>query len=134
MKSPTIRKPRALNLLVVDDEPDLVRSLRRILKARGFHVEVADSGEEAVAWAETHKPDGILMDIRMPGINGVEAFRRIRALRPEVFVIFMTGYSEVAREAEMEGPVAVLSKPIDPAEVCSLIETDPNAGLRMACR
>ena len=111
-----------LNLLVVDDEPDMLQSMRRILKAKGFSVEIANSGEEAVRAAQDHQPDGILMDIKMPGINGVEAFRQIRAQCPDVFVIFMTGYSELVREAEAEGPVAVLSKPVDPGHVCELIE------------
>jgi CheY-like chemotaxis protein len=123
-----ISKTQTLNLLVVDDEPDMVRSLQRILKARGNNVEIANSGEDAVRWVRDHEPDGILMDIRMSGINGVEAFRQIRALRPDVFVIFMTGYSEFVREAEQEGPVAVLSKPVDPGLICDLIDNAPSAG------
>ncbi|NCF86450.1 MAG: response regulator [Verrucomicrobiaceae bacterium] len=117
---------QGLNLLVVDDEPDMVSSLQRILKARGFAVEIANSGEEAVTWARDHEPDGILIDIKMPGMNGVEAVRKIRAHRPDVFVVFMTGCSELVQEAEAEaeaeGSVAVLSKPVDPGQVCALFE------------
>lgn len=122
----TISKPRTLNLLVVDDEPDLASSLSRILKTRGFCVETAHDGENAVEWARDHEPDGVLMDIRMPGINGVEAFRRIRALHPEAFVIFMTGHSELVREAQNERPIAVMSKPVDPGQICDLIDGAPN--------
>ncbi|MEN9020477.1 MAG: response regulator [Verrucomicrobiales bacterium] len=117
---------QGLNLLVVDDEPDMVSSLQRILKARGFAVEIANSGEEAVTWARDHEPDGILIDIKMPGMNGVETVRKIRAHRPDVFVVFMTGCSELVQEAEAEaeaeGSVAVLSKPVDPGQVCALFE------------
>lgn len=116
----TMTTTQGLNLLVVDDEPDMVSSLQRILKARGFAVEIANSGEEAVTWARDHEPDGILIDIKMPGMNGVEAVRKIRAHRPDVFVVFMTGYSELVQEAE--GSVAVLSKPVDPGQVCALFE------------
>ena len=118
----TMTITQGLNLLVVDDEPDMLSSLQRILKVRGFSVEIANSGEEAVAWARDHEPDGILIDIKMPGMNGVEAVREIRSLRPDVFVVFMTGYSEFVKEAEDEGSVAVLSKPVDPGQVCELFE------------
>ena len=119
---------QALNLLVVDDEPDMVSGLKRILKAQGFTVEIANSGSEAIDCARLHQPDGILMDLKMPGMNGVEAVREIRAMFPNVFIIFMTGYSELVREAEEEGPVAVLSKPIDPGQVCELIENASREG------
>ncbi len=113
---------QVINLLIVDDEPDLVSSLQRILKARGFSIETACSGEEAVVCATNHTPDGILMDIKMPAMDGVEAVRQIRSVCPDAFVIFMTGYSELVKEAEAHGPVAVLSKPVDPKEVCDLLD------------
>lgn len=114
-----------LQWLVVDDEPDLVSSLRRILKSKGFRVEGANSGLEAIEWARRHAPDGLIIDLKMPGMNGVEAVREIRAMLPKVHVIFMTGYSELTAEAEAEKPVSVLSKPVDPDQVCALIERVP---------
>lgn len=111
-----------ISLLIVDDEPDMLRGLARILKLRGFEVATVGSGEEAIDHVRQNKPHGILMDIRMTGIDGVEAFRRIRALAPNVFVILMTGYTKLMNEARDEGAAAILSKPVDLDEVCRLVK------------
>ena len=109
------------NILVVDDDAGMRKTLRRILTAKGFQVQLASTGEEAVALAAVSPPDGILMDIKMPGIDGVEAYRRIRTGCPSAFVIFMSAYTSLAREAEAEGAVAVLGKPLDPARLCTIL-------------
>lgn len=111
-----------ISILIVDDEPDMLRSLARILKLRGFEVATVGSGEAAVEHVRQREPHGILMDVRMPGIDGVEAFRRIRAIAPNVFVILMTGFTKLMDEARDEGPAEVLSKPLDLDDVCKLIE------------
>lgn len=100
-------------LLVVDDDPDLVRGLARILKLRGYSVYQATCGHEAVELAKTHRPKVAVMDIRMPGLNGIEAFRKIKETCPHAAVIFMTGFSEFEQEAHDEGAVAVLRKPVN---------------------
>jgi DNA-binding response OmpR family regulator len=112
---------RARKVLVVDDEPDMARGIRRILKLEGYDVEVAFSGEEAVERAKVFQPNGILMDLKMPGIDGVEAYRRIRPLCPSAFVIFMTAFSSLVNDALGEGAVDVLTKPLDPSATCELI-------------
>lgn len=114
---------RPIQLMLVDDDAGMRKTLARILDAKGFDVRLASSGEEAVALAEAEAPDGLLMDIKMPGIDGVEAFRRIRKLCPNAFVVFMTAYSLLAGEAQEEGAVAVLGKPLDPQKLCSLLES-----------
>ena len=111
-----------LDLLIVDDDAGMRRSLRRIMKMRGYEVSLAESGREAIEWVRQHEPDGILMDIRMPGLNGVETYRQIRDICPESFVVFMTAYSDLVDEARHEGAVQVLSKPLDIDAACSLIE------------
>lgn len=113
-----------LRILVVDDEPDMRTSLRRILKLKGYEVRTAGSGEEAILASREFKPDGILMDIRMPGMDGVEAFRRIRVERPESFVCFMTAHSELIASAKQEGGGRVLTKPVDLEELCDLVQRE----------
>ncbi|MDA1232202.1 MAG: response regulator [Planctomycetota bacterium] len=111
-----------LSLLIVDDEPDMLCGLARILKLRGFEVATVGSGQAAVEYVRQREPHGILMDVCMPGINGVDAFRQIRAIAPNVFVILMTGFTNLMDEARDEGPTKVLSKPLDLDDVCTLIE------------
>lgn len=110
-------------LLVVDDNEGMVATLRDILGAAGYRIDVAFSGLEAVERVRACRPDGILMDIRMPGMNGVEAFREIKRLSPESFVIFMTAYaaSALVEDAKREGAIEVIPKPLDLQHVMSLI-------------
>ena len=68
-------------VLLVDDEPDLLKSLGRALKVHGWEIDFANNGEEAVEKARDSNPDAIVMDICMPGINGLEACRKLRASR-----------------------------------------------------
>jgi DNA-binding response OmpR family regulator len=111
-----------ISILIVDDEPDMLSGLKRILKLRGFSVATVGTGEEAVEYVRQQEPHGVLMDIRMDGIDGVEAFRQIRAIAPNVFVILMTGFTTLMEEARDEGPDEVLSKPLEVNEVCERIE------------
>ena len=114
------RKPR---MLIVDDEQGMLRTLRRIMLAKGFEVEVAASGEEAVGMAETCQPEVLLLDMRMPGLNGVETFRQIKPICPEAVAVFMTANSSanLSQEARDEGAIEVLSKPVDIDNLCDLI-------------
>ena len=83
-----------LAILVVDDNEDLLETFSLILKRRGFHVETAGNGATAVDRYKEHSFDVTLMDIVMPEMNGVEAFRKIKEMDPEASVILMTAYSE----------------------------------------
>ncbi len=102
-------------ILVVDDDEGIRTSLARILRAEGHHVQVACDGLEAIGVCEDYRPDLLLSDIRMPGMDGVETFRQLREQIPELTVIFMTAYSasEMTKEAARCGALSVLSKPID---------------------
>lgn len=113
-----------VRVLVVDDDEGMVGTLRDILDACGYEVDVAFSGSEAMKLVRQRQPDSILMDIRMPGLNGVEAFRELKRLSPGSFVIFMTAYaaSHLVEEARTEGAIEVLSKPLDLARALTLIE------------
>src|SRR6202790_4917914 len=78
------------SVLVVDDEPYLRKALRTSLTASGFVVEEARTGEEALGTVQRHPFDLVLLDINMPGINGIDACRRIRGISPHAGIIMIT--------------------------------------------
>ena len=102
-------------ILIVDDSKVFAESLAYILSLEGCEVNYVLSGEKAVEKVKEGYYDGILMDIRMPKISGVDAFRQIKKIQPHVPVIFMTAYStlELVSEAKREGAIEVLIKPFD---------------------
>ena len=112
------------SVLVVDDNEDLLDTLSLILKRRGFNVDTAENGVSAVDKFKTHHFDVILMDIVMPEMNGVEAFRRIREISPGATVILMTAYSEdeLISIALDEGAHHVIHKPIRIDQMIELIK------------
>jgi len=108
-----VKKRRSV--LVVDDNRDLCENLADILADSSFDVEVGTSGKEAVEKVRLKKPDFVLMDVKMPVMSGVEAFRKIRTISPSTIVIMMTAFTrdELVRDALREGAYAVLYKPLD---------------------
>ena len=102
-------------ILVVDDDRSMVRTLCDILGMHGWDAHGRFSGEEAVAAFAADDFEAVLMDVKMGGINGVEALQRIRGLRPMARVILMTafGNKETHREAHRLGALTVLDKPFD---------------------
>ena len=125
-----IEAQEKMRLLVVDDDTGMAGSLRDVLGASGYEVDAVFSGSEAIERVKQLPPDGVLMDIRMPGLNGVEAFREIKRASPESFVIFMTAYaaSVLVEDARREG--AVVAKPLDLERVLHLIEKASRGTIR----
>jgi DNA-binding NtrC family response regulator len=101
-------------ILVVDDDRQMVRTLADILAMHGWNAERAYSGEEAVAAVAKDAFDAVLMDVKMSGVNGVDAFKAMKAIRPDIRVVLMTAYSagDLIAEAEREGALSVLRKPV----------------------
>lgn len=113
-------------VLVVEDNPDNLELIRTILARSGHQVLVARSGEEGVALALSAHPDFILMDIGLPGIDGLEATRRIRAsaANGSIPIIAVTSY---AMRGDMEEILAAgcngyFEKPIDPLRIMADIQ------------
>ena len=112
-------------ILVVDDQEDNRRILRDLLTNSGFEVIQAETGEQAVALAEAQTPDLILMDIQLPGIDGYEATRRIKAkpaLRATPLIV-VTSYALSGDEAKalVAGANAYVSKPFSPRALLAKI-------------
>jgi DNA-binding response OmpR family regulator len=80
-------------VLVVDDERDIRSTLLRFLRLLGYHTSEAASGEQALEMLKTDSYDVAVLDLRLPGIDGVEVMRRAAELRPEMAVILLTGYA-----------------------------------------
>lgn len=111
-------------ILVVDDDRNMVKTLSAVLQLHGWRTRQAYSGEEAIAITADQRFDAVLMDVRMPGINGVEAFRAIRKAQPLTPVILMTAYAahELLAQAEREGALMVLPKPIPWPTLTALLD------------
>lgn len=111
-------------ILIADDEPNLRITLADILRDEGYQVDLASSGEQAVTLCLAEDYDVVLMDLRMPGMGGVEAFQQIRRHCEALRVIMMSAYSvdEIKRSALQDGAIAFLTKPLDMDHVISLIE------------
>ena len=111
-------------VLVVDDNEDLLETFSRILKRRGFEVETAENGAAAVDRYKERAFDVTLMDIVMPKMNGLEAFRKIKEFDPEASVILMTAFSEeeLIEMARSEGARRVINKPVNIDRLVELIK------------
>jgi two-component system, cell cycle response regulator DivK len=112
-------------VLVIEDHEDNRRILRDLLTSAGYEPIEAVSGEEGVALAETHRPDLILMDIQLPGLDGYEATRRIKAnpaLR-QIPIIAVTSYALSGDEvkAKAAGCDAYVTKPFSPRALLAKI-------------
>ncbi|HTY81772.1 MAG TPA: response regulator [Dehalococcoidales bacterium] len=110
-------------ILIVDDNEDLAETFAMILKRRGFSVETAGNGTSAVDKFKEQTYDVTLMDIVMPEMNGVEAFKKIKELQPGAPVILMTAYSdeELIQTARDEGVHQIIHKPIHVENLIKLI-------------
>jgi DNA-binding response OmpR family regulator len=102
-------------VLVVDDEPDAVELLTEFLTGKGYDVVTASNGEEALQRVKEDRPHLILLDVRMPGMSGLEVLRRVREIDQEVGVIMVTAVNEeeTGRTALALGAFDYIVKPLD---------------------
>ncbi|RJP69140.1 MAG: sigma-54-dependent Fis family transcriptional regulator [Candidatus Abyssobacteria bacterium SURF_17] len=117
-------KPEPITVLIVDDEEPFRTGLCARLKRKGFRTFGAATGEEALAIAREHLLDVALVDIRMPGMNGIELLSKLKETHPSIEVIILTGAAsvETALEAMKLGAYDYLSKPCKFEELRMLVE------------
>ena len=105
----------AEKILLVDDEQDFLDALSERMRARGMDVTTSASAEEALATAGQGSFDAVVLDLRMPGMDGLEALRILKEKDPKLQVILLTGHATVQQgvEAMKRGALDLLEKPAD---------------------
>jgi len=117
-------------VLIVDDDISFASGLSDILNEMGYDAITVNSGEEALEKVKEVSFDVILMDIKMPVMNGVETYKRIKKISPQTVVIMMTAYSveDLIKDALKEGAYGVVYKPLDIEKVIKMIEAAKRDG------
>ena len=112
-------------ILVVDDQRGMRLTLSGVIEDRGYDVTGVEDGYQAIDAARKTTFDVIFMDIKMPGINGVQTFREIKKISPSSVVVMMTGFAveDLVKEALAEGAFSVVYKPFDMDHVINLVES-----------
>jgi DNA-binding NtrC family response regulator len=115
---------RLIRLLIVDDEKRFVETLSKRLTARGLYVEGANSGQEALSILQSRPFDVILLDVRMPGMDGLTTLREVKKIQPVAQVIMLSGNASInaAVEGMRLGAMDYLLKPADIEDVLARIE------------
>jgi DNA-binding NtrC family response regulator len=112
------------SILVVDDEVEICDLLQSFLAQEGYQVFTATNGVEAISLGKQNELDLALLDIKMPGMDGIEVFRKLKKVRKDLGVIILTGYGTLgtAKEAMRLGAYEYLTKPFDLGLVKNIIQ------------
>jgi len=113
------------NILVVDDERNICDLLKQALEQVGCSVQTACDGKEALELADNAEFDAIFLDIKMPGMNGVEVLKNLRRTQPDACFVMITGYatSDLVDESLSSGAFVCLSKPFGIVQVLDVIKS-----------
>lgn len=114
---------KKIKVLVVDDDRRMVKTICDILNIKGYESTNAYSGHEALEKVKSEDPDCVLMDVRMPGVDGIEVLKMIKDTSPDLPVLLMSAYAtgEQAEEAKKYGAYTLLPKPLDIQMVLSFM-------------
>ena len=114
---------KSIHLLIVDDEERFLSTTSRLLEKRGMNVITCTNGFDAFDILKTHRIDVVLLDIKMPGIDGIDALKRIKRENPDVEVVLLTGHASVqsAVEGLKLGAFDYLTKPSTVAEISAKV-------------
>ena len=121
-----------IKLLLVDDEEDYVKAMAERMEMRDVGSRVAFSGEEALRLLEDEAPDVMVLDLRMPGIDGMQVLERVKQEHPHVQVIILTGHGSEKEEEEARrlGAFEYLQKPTDTSDLLKTVRSAWKKSLR----
>jgi len=113
-----------IKVLLVDDEPHFVKLLAERLEGRGFNVETAGGGPEAIDKAKEEPFDAIILDLLMPDMDGLETLKQLKSINPDLQVILLTGHGTIDKgvEAMKLGAMDFVEKPADFKELLEKIK------------
>src|SRR5215471_17357632 len=111
------------DILVVDDDQSVASAFEKFLSFEGHTCRLASNAEEAMQAIAERRPALVMMDIRMPGVDGLSALKQIRSAFPDLYVVMMTGYgtSQTSIDAIRSGAYDYLTKPLDLEEIRGVI-------------
>jgi len=117
------KKPETMKVLLIDDEPELLEVMKDLLEEQKYQLFCASGGIRGVELNEQQDPDLILLDLRMPGMDGIETLRSIRQSDEKVRVIILTGYGcpDTIRDAADLDVSEYLSKPFENEDLINVI-------------
>ncbi len=115
---------RNVNLLIVDDDINMLATVGDVFQDRGYNVAMVEDGRRAIKLVSRRYFDVVLMDVRMPGIDGLETYKEVKRIIPTAAVIMMTGDSkeELVKKALEEGAYTVIYKPFNVKKVIKIVE------------
>jgi DNA-binding NtrC family response regulator len=115
----------AIRVLLVDDEPVFVDTMSKVLKARGYGVGATAGGVAALEELRFNRYDVVVLDLRMPGMDGIETLERIRKQDPLLPVILLSGHADMSKavEAMQHGAVDYMLKPAPVDKLCERIRS-----------
>lgn len=110
-----MKKKKDIKVLLVDDEVEFVNTLAQRLKMRELLVDTVYDGAQALSFIKKIEPDVIVLDLKMPGLHGIEVLREVKSLKPNIQVIILTGHGTEKDEVEARklGGFDFLRKPAD---------------------
>lgn len=130
--STSSRIQKRATILVIDDEDMIIELFKETLKGRGYSLKSAGNGLDGLRLVKELDVDVVFLDLKVPGMNGVEIFRRIKDKKPNLPVIIMTGYpdSDLMAQVLTQGPFAVMNKPFTGKDITTAVGSFLKANYR----
>ena len=121
-----------LSVLLVDDEKELVTTVAERLELRGYKADCVFSGADALEMAEKKKYDVMVIDVKMPGMNGLETMSKLKHKYPDIPVILLTGHGSVidAEDGMLAGAFDYLMKPLDISDLLKKMHDAASSGVK----